>query len=304
MDKSFALIIQSNRQTAAMFEQVLAEAGFQADIVSNYPDSLERLYRRLPWLLILDLDLPGIFGGKLLDTIRKDDRLRQIKVIAVTAFSQLAENLSTEPDLLLFKPVEPEQFADLLERYQLKIKFQTTVPMVGEPWDRVTGLYNQAFFMTLLERSLLPAREMDRHLFAVLTVSFDQDNRIKEQLEIKNWISALRVAAESLATTVRPTDTVARFDQDRFYILIDNIIDQDVPKMIAARICKNLQERLNALGHKVPFPVSAGILICDREYKSIDEILEDADIVRSLGESSEIIPLNCFDRASLGTYSA
>ena len=303
MDKSFALIIESNRQAADMFEHVLVEAGFQTEVVSNYPDSLERLYKRPPWVIILDLDLPGIFGGKLLDMMRKDDRLRQIKVIAVTSFSQVAESLPVEPDLLLFKPVEAEQFADLLERFKLKIKFQTTIPMIGEPWDRVTGLYNQSFFTGLLERAIVQSREIDRYLFAVLAVRFDKNNRIKEQLEIRNWIAALCAASETLANTVRPTDTVARFDQDRFYILIDNIPDKEIPRMIASRIHRNLKDKLAALGFKVQFSISVGILICDRGYENVDEVLQDADRVQSIAGPWNETSMTCFDQLSLRAYS-
>lgn len=282
MDKSFALIIEGNRQAAGMYEHVLAEAGFQTEVVSNYADSLERLYKRPPWLLILDLDLPGIFGGKLLDTMRNDDRLRQIKVIAVTSFSQVAESLPVEPDLLLFKPVGAEQLADLLERFKLKIKFQTTIPMIGEPWDRVTGAYNQAFFMELLEKSLLQSREKDRYHFGVLAVSLDQNNRLKETLEIKNWINLLCAAAGIMTTTVRPTDTVARFDQDNFHILIENVPDNEILGMLATRLRKNLKAKLSPMSPRVQLAVKVGGLICDRRYENIEDILRDAGTARSL----------------------
>jgi diguanylate cyclase (GGDEF)-like protein len=283
MDKSFTLIVQSEQNSSDTFKNVLAKAGFQTEVVFNEAQVFERISARMPWLIILDLDHAGHAGGHILEKLRKGEKLRQIKVIAVTSYPQIAESLSVEPDLLLFKPVGSEQFADLLERFQLKLKYQTTIPMIGEPWDRVTGVYNQAFFMELLGRSLLLSKETDNHKFAVLAVSFDQDNRVKDQLEIKNWITALRAAAEILGTTVRPTDTVARFDQDNFHILIDNIPDQDIPRMVASRIYKNLKEKLATLGYKVQFTVRIGILICDQRYENIEAILEDADAARSLG---------------------
>jgi diguanylate cyclase (GGDEF)-like protein len=277
------LIVQSEQNSSDTFRNVLAKAGFQTEVVFNEAQVFERIYARMPWLIILDLDHAGHAGGHILEKLRKDEKLRQIKVIAVTSYPQIAESLSVEPDLLLFKPVGSEQFADLLERFQLKLKYQTTIPMIGEPWDRVTGVYNQAFFMELLGRSLLLSKETENHEFAVLAVSFDQNNRVKDQLEIKNWITALRAAAEILGTTVRPTDTVARFDQDNFHILIDNITDQDIPRMVASRIYKNLKEKLDTLGYKVQFTVRIGILICDQRYENIEAILEDADAARSLG---------------------
>ena len=285
MDKPLALIIEEDRKSAAEFRHVLDLAGFRTEIVVHGQAAVERLSKSQPGIVLLDLDLPGVSGNQILELIRKDERLRHGKVIAVTSHTQVAESLSVEPDLLLFKPIGIEQFSDFIERFQLKIKYQTTIPLVNEPWDRVTGLYNQSFFTNRLEDVLKQSKEIAPYLFAVLTINFDQNNSVKNQLDIRSWIAALRETAETLKTTVRPTDTVARFDQDNFYVLVENIANKDIPIMIASRIYKKLNEKLAALGNKLQFPVRVGILLCDRGYENIDEILRDAKTAQSSGKS-------------------
>jgi len=285
MDKPLALIIEEDRKSAAEFRHVLDLAGFRTEIVVHGQAAVERLSKSQPGIVLLDLDLPGVSGNQILELIRKDERLRHGKVIAVTSHTQVAESLSVEPDLLLFKPIGIEQFSDFIERFQLKIKYQTTIPLVNEPWDRVTGLYNKSFFTNRLEDVLKQSKEIAPYLFAVLTINFDQNNSVKNQLDIRSWIAALRETAETLKTTVRPTDTVARFDQDNFYVLVENIANKDIPIMIASRIYKKLNEKLAALGNKLQFPVRVGILLCDRGYENIDEILRDAKTAQSSGKS-------------------
>jgi diguanylate cyclase (GGDEF)-like protein len=298
MDKPFALIVEEDRYLAALFRHVLDLAGFRTEIASQGELVVKRLSNSQPALVILDLDLPGISGGQILDLIRKDERLRHGKVIAVTSHAQIADSLSAEPDLLLFKPIGMEQFSDFIERFQLKIKYQTTIPLRGEPWDRVTGLYNQSFFTNRLENAFTQAREIDQYLFAVLTVNFDQDNRIKDQLDIRGWIAALRETAEILKTAVRPIDTIARFDQDNFYVLVENIPNKDIPLAIAARVQRKLHEKLADLGAKVEFPIRIGILLCYPGYENVNEILEDAKIARSLGRSQGAGFFDYYDRTS------
>ena len=230
MDKPLALIIEEDRKSAAEFRHVLDLAGFRTEIVVHGQAAVERLSKSQPGIVLLDLDLPGVSGNQILELIRKDERLRHGKVIAVTSHTQVAESLSVEPDLLLFKPIGIEQFSDFIERFQLKIKYQTTIPLVNEPWDRVTGLYNQSFFTNRLEDVLKQSKEIAPYLFAVLTINFDQNNSVKNQLDIRSWIAALRETAETLKTTVRPTDTVARFDQDNFYVLVENIANKDITR--------------------------------------------------------------------------
>jgi diguanylate cyclase (GGDEF)-like protein len=298
MDKPFALIIEEGREIAALFRHILELAGFRTEISAQAQTAVERLSNSQPAIVLLDLDLSGDFGNQILILIRKDERLQHSKVIVVTSSSQIIESLSVEPDLVLFKPISIEQFSDFIERFQLRIKYQTTIPLVGEPWDRVTGLYNQSFFANRLEGTLEQAKEINGYFFSVITVNIDQNDSIKNRLDIRDWISALREAAETIKTTVRPTDTVARFDQDNYSVLVENVSDKAILSMIASRIYKKLKERLTGLSNKVQFPIRICILLCDRGYENVDEILQDAKTARAQGNSQNPFFFEPFDRTS------
>jgi diguanylate cyclase (GGDEF)-like protein len=299
MTQPFALILEDDRKVAAMFRHILSSAGFHAQVVSDTQAVLERLTNDRPWLIVLDLDLPGASGNQILKTIRNDETLRQIKVIALTSYSQIADSLSVEPDLLLFKPISAEQVSDFIERFQLKVKYQTTVPMLGEPWDRVTGLYNQSFFKNRLESSLVHARETDHHIFAVLTINLDPDEKIRNQIGIREWISLLRATAETLKTAAGPSDTVARFDQDNFYVLIDDVVDGNSPMLAASHIHQELKDKFARLGRQDQFPIRIGVLVCDRAYEDIDEVLREAKIAHSLEDLQRATLFDNRDRISI-----
>jgi diguanylate cyclase (GGDEF)-like protein len=199
----------------------------------------------------------------------------------------------------LFKPIGIEQFTDLIERFHLKIQYQTTIPIEDEPWDRVTGLYNQTFFINRLEISLGHSKENEWYAFAVISINLDQDDKIKNKLNIKRWISTLRETAKTLKTIVGPTDTVARFDQDNFYILIENISDKDSLEMIAKRIHERLNRKLADIGNNVHFPIKISISLCDSRYETIDEILRDTNSAQTLKDVQGGVVYNYFDRASI-----
>lgn len=285
MDKPLALIVEDDHDVAALFRHVIDMAGYRTEIAFHGLVAVERLSNTQPELVILDIDLPGVSGNEILQLIRKDERLHHTKVIVVTAHAHLADSLAAEPDITLFKPISIEQFSDFIERFHLKIKFQTTIPLKDEPWDRVTGLYNRSFFVNRLDSSLRQTKEIERYSFAVIAISLDQDNNIKNQFHIKRWISILRETAKTLKTSVGPTDTLARFDQDAFYILIENIADKTIPEMTARRIYERLNENLVELGNKVRFPIKIGILICDNRYTNSDEILADVKNVQALADA-------------------
>ncbi len=299
MEKPLALIVEDEPDIAALYRHVLDMAGYRTEIAFHGQVAVERLANSQPAIVILDLILPGVSGKEILGLIRRDERLNQTKVIVVTAHAHIAESLSAEPDLVLFKPIGIEQFSDLIERFHLKIQYQTTIPIEDEPWDRVTGLYNQTFFINRLEISLGHSKENERYAFAVISINLDQDDKIKNRLNIKRWISILRNAAKTLKEIVSPTDTVARFDQDNFYILIENISDKDSLEMIAKRIHERLNRKLADIGNNVHFPIQISISLCDSRYETIDEILHDANAAQSLKDVQGGVAYNYFDRASI-----
>jgi len=254
MEKPLALVVEDDRDSAALFRHVLDMAGYRTEIAFHGQVAVERLSNTRPDLVILDLTPPGVSGNEILELIRRDARLSHTKVIAVTAHTHIAESLSVEPDLVLFKPISTEQFSDFIERFHLKVKYQTTVPLKDEPWDRVTGLYNRSFFENRLDFALRRKKELRQYLFMVISIRIDQDDSIKNQIGIKNWILTLRETAKALQATVRPTDTIARFHQGDFYILIENVPDKDIFKMIAARVQNKLHEGLAGMGDQEQIP--------------------------------------------------
>jgi PleD family two-component response regulator len=287
MEKPLALIVEDDRDVAALFRQVIDMTGYQTEIAFHGQVAVERLSNCQPDLVILDLGLPGVSGNEILGKIRHDERLSHTKVIVITGYSQVAENLSEEPDLLLYKPVSMEQFSDFIERFHLKAKYQTTIPLKDEPWDRVTGLYSKNFFENRLNFALRQSKENNQYMFAIISIIIDPENSIKNQIHFKSWMSALRKTANALQAAVRPIDTIARFEQGKFYILIENVPDIDFPKMIASCVHKKLNEGLAGTGNQEQFPISINILLCDSKYEDVREVLQDAYIMQSQASAQE-----------------
>ena len=285
MGKPSALIVEDERDIAALFRYVLDMAGFRTEIAFHGRDAVERLSHSQPNLVILDLSLPGVSGSEILESIRKDDRLRDTKVIVATAHAHIAESLSVEPDLVLFKPVSIEQLTNLVNRLSLSEISQGAKPIQEKPLDPSTGLYNQSFFMHRLDCALKQSKEIDPYLFAVLSCKLDQKSSLENQADPGRWESDLREIAESFRHSIRPTDTIARFDQDNFYILIENMPNSDIPRMIADRLERRLEENIVDIGNRIRIPIRIGILLCDRGYEDVEGILRDAKNAQSLANA-------------------
>lgn len=275
MEKPFVLIIEDERDIAALFRHVMDLAGYRTEIAANGTLALERLSNSQPDVVLLDLTLPGVSGTDILNSMRSDERLSRIPVVVITAYWELAENLAVEPDLIMLKPVSAEQLTDLVQRLARDTSSVEREPFGQSPWDVVSGLYNRAFFVHRLESALESLRANGQTLFAVLALSPDQYESMQQQQGQKAADEYLRRLATALRACVRPTDTIARFEADHFLILIEQAPGLHIPEMIAARIQGRLNGR-SAVASGVEFTCNIGVLLCDGRYEQADDILSDA----------------------------
>lgn len=286
MEKPFVLIIEDERDIAALFRHVMDLAGYRTEIAPNGTLAMERLSNSLPDVVLLDLTLPGVPGVEILRIMRSDERLKHIPVVVITAHSELAENLAGEPDLVMLKPVSAAQLTDLVQRLARDSNSMEVEPFGQSPWDAVTGLYNRSFFVRRLESALDGLRDNNQNLFAVLAISPDQYESMQRQRGDKQADEFVRRLAAAIKACVRPTDTVARFDADRFFILIEQAPGLHIPEMIAARIQSKLNGR-SAVASGEEFTCNIGVLLCDSRYEDAGRILQDGqaayDRARAVG---------------------
>lgn len=281
MEKPFALIIEDERDIAALFRHVMDLLGFQTEIVFHGQNAVERLAHSKPDIVLLDLNLPGVPGRQLLDIIHKDKRLSHTKVVVITGHAHVVGGLSSQPDLVLLKPVSIEQLSNLVSRISLSENSPKPLPVQQKPLDRRTGLYNQSFFKNRIESSLKQAGEIENYLFAVLLFKLEPRHRTKDQAT-HPWETILQEIAAALRGILRPTDTIARFDPDTFYILIENLPNAEISPQIANRIQAILYRKITDIGNKIKIPIRIGILICDRGYENVDMVLADAKYAQAL----------------------
>ena len=126
------LVVEDEIKTAEYLQQGLSESGYVVDIVHNGVDALHLFNTNVYSLVLLDVNLPGIDGWDLLETIRKTSRVRIIMLTARGRINDKLKGLDGGADDYLVKPFEfPELLArirslqrrgdELVEKSSLKI---------------------------------------------------------------------------------------------------------------------------------------------------------------------------------------
>ena len=282
MEKPFALIIEDDRDISALFRHVLDIAGYHTEIILHGKEAISRLDSVRPDIVLLDLHLPGVSGTQILEHVRADERLKSVPVVVITAYARDAESLPVEPDLVLMKPVNLEQLSNLVQR------LRTTPSSLREPpWDEPTHLYNRSFFTMRLTYSLERAKQMGYNRFGVLFAELAPISPLRQLFDESHLNEFLQEIARHLKTILRPTDTISRFSEGLFLILLEDVFNEDIPTRIVTRVRKELGNYLFEKHIESALQICAGVVLCGAGYKASEEILADIDLARQLARQSK-----------------
>jgi diguanylate cyclase (GGDEF)-like protein len=146
-------------------------------------------------------------------------------------------------------------------------------------------VYNRAFFLTRLAYALERARQLYHNKFAVLHLDLGQSNKIDYLFGSEYNKRVLQDTAGLLKTTLRPTDTIARFHGGVFLILIEDVNNHEMPILIASRVQSRIRKYLAKSENELQVRANVGVVLCGEEYQSVDEILQDAEQALALAKS-------------------
>lgn len=88
---SKVLIIEDDPFLSEMYATKLAQENFEVELASDGKEALKKVAETKPDLVLLDIVLPKMDGFEVLQKIKKDPALRQVKVIALTNLGQKEE---------------------------------------------------------------------------------------------------------------------------------------------------------------------------------------------------------------------
>ena len=114
------LIVEDNVWNMKLFNDLLETCGYDTVQMCDGHGFLENVRATLPDLVVMDIQLPEISGFELTRLLKSEDRLKNIPVIAVTAFGRSGDEdrlRSAGFDDYLAKPISVRGFLETVGRH-------------------------------------------------------------------------------------------------------------------------------------------------------------------------------------------
>ena len=130
-DRTRILLVEDNEVNQLLTASVLEREGFAVDIAGTSVEALEMLRSRVPDLILMDIQLPGLDGLSFTRSLKADPSTEPIPIVALTAH---AMNGDREQSLAagcvgyISKPIDTRTFGSQVRKF-----IQAAVPGVNRP---------------------------------------------------------------------------------------------------------------------------------------------------------------------------
>lgn len=114
------LIVEDNELNMKLFHDLLDAHGYETIQTRNGLDALSLARTHRPDLILMDIQLPEVSGLEVTKWLKEDDELRDIPVVAVTAFAMKGDEeriRSGGCEAYISKPISVGSFLDTVRRF-------------------------------------------------------------------------------------------------------------------------------------------------------------------------------------------
>jgi two-component system cell cycle response regulator DivK len=112
------LVVEDNALNIKLFCDLLAAHGHEPEAVLDSREALAAARAFKPDLVITDIQLPHVTGIELMEMIRKDDELKDVPIMAVTAYAGVGDDeriRAAGAQAYVSKPISVVRFAETVE---------------------------------------------------------------------------------------------------------------------------------------------------------------------------------------------
>ena len=302
------LIAEDDVITRRTLEALLVKWGYAVIVVRDGVEAWKILEGDTsPSLAILDWMMPGLDGIQICRQVRQRPEAPYVYILLLTARGNqedVINGLEAGADDYLTKPFHALELKARLRSGRRILELQQQLIAAREAFrlqathDPLTGLWNHAAILDILQRELDRARRENNPLGIVMG-DLDNFKRVNDTYGHVAGDAVLQEVAKRLSSSVRPYDSVARYGGEEFLIVAPNC-DQGSGLNLAQRLWSSLdQTPIDLPEGPLPLTCSLGVAVGGLASRdNSDSMLRAADAALYRAKANG---RNCIEFAAAGT---
>ncbi|MBI5365578.1 MAG: diguanylate cyclase [Planctomycetes bacterium] len=282
----YVLAVDDEPNNLEILSRRLTRQEYEVGVALSAAEAAAELDRRVPDLILLDINMPTVNGIELLRRLRAAPRTHTLPIIMVsaltdtenivTALHEGANDYVTKPinlPVLLARMETQLRMAALVMHLETQGKLLATLAAM----DHLTGVYNRRSMGEAFEVERSRSRRSGRPL-SLLMLDLDHFKRVNDTHGHAAGDQVLKEFTVRLRDAVRAPDIIGRHGGEEFVILLPET--EEPAALLAA-------ERVRTAIASAPFPIekgaipvtaSIGVVAVPPEYAgTFEEALAGAD---------------------------
>jgi len=275
------LLVDDSRMFRAYMKEVLIQMGHTVACARDGEAGLRSFARKIPDLVLLDVEMPVLNGYQVARKIREHDKMHWLPIIFISSLisdKELAKAIEVGGDDYLLKPCSAtvlkakilamQRLADMRRQLisitaDLKVEVQARKRSEEKllhlsMHDPLTGLPNRRMYQEYSEQMLQHAKHHERKL-AFLALDLDHFKQVNDNFGHDQGDSLLLEASRRFKCCIHEEDLLARIGGDEFLMLLNYRGDRSEVNLICQRILNEFKHPFALEGGQADVGVSIGV---------------------------------------------
>ena len=123
--RALILVVEDNPGNQLLTSSVLELEGYEVELAESSVEALEHIALRMPDLILMDVQLPGVDGLSFTKTLRSASETAEIPIVALTAHAMSGDReqaLAAGCVGYIAKPIDTRTFGDQVRGFLLTAK--------------------------------------------------------------------------------------------------------------------------------------------------------------------------------------
>jgi diguanylate cyclase (GGDEF)-like protein len=275
------LIVDDSKLNIRLMTDILETEGYTVYSCEDGNSILEKVYLIKPSAILLDIVLPGIDGFEVCKLLKSDINTENIPIIMITASTD-SRDVKKALELGAFDYIKKQiDEIELIARIQSVIRYNEYQQKLKEMAlkDGLTGLYNHAFLIELLQKEL-EKKEKSCSCISFVMIDIDFFKNINDTYGHLFGDKVLKELSTILTSVVKDGSIVGRYGGEEF-----GIVFSGMNKKTLVDVCEQIRKSVEIYEFKIDNKIVRITISIGAYFKDSRENLNSGELIKFADEA-------------------
>ena len=282
------LLVEDEDRDVRLLKSYLQGEAYHIEVAHTGEETISRVLKDKVDLILLDILLPGMDGFEVVRQLREMESAENIQVLAITSLKDMESKIrgiELGVDDYLVKPINKHE---LRVRVKSLVKKKAYLDTLRQGYqtavytaitDKLTGLYNRAYFEHYLHLEIKRADRLKDQL-SLIMMDIDEFKYYNDSFGHLTGDRILRTLGKLVKESIREIDLAVRYGGEEFAFVLPTT-DKEGAVAVAERLRRVVYEHSFFSEDERTdkrLSVSVGVAVYPDEALSLEALIRSADM--------------------------